>query len=137
MKSKKKASIKVSLFSLLTFILFTNASLAQTTCSLGNPVFVEDFGSGTNRLGPSLNQDPNTNVHPNFRPASLYSYIGSGSVGHDQYGIMKNPKDAAPGGASWNDSFSDHTGNQNGYLYYCDAKEDLKVFYAQKIDGLC
>ncbi|WP_242204325.1 T9SS type B sorting domain-containing protein [Aestuariivivens insulae] len=126
-----------SLINILVFLIFTQISNSQSTCSLGNPVFIENFGSGTNRLGPSLNQDPNTNVHPNYRPASLYTYVGSGSVSWDQYGIMKDPKDAAPGGAGWNDSFPDHTGNPNGYLYYCDAKEELKVFYAQKIDGLC
>ncbi len=109
----------------------------QTTCSLGDPVFIENFGSGSNRLGPSLNQNPNTNVHPDFRPADLYTYIGSGAVGQDQYGIMKNAKDASPDGAFWNDSFTDHTGNVDGYFYYCDAKEDLNVFYAQKIEGLC
>ncbi|WMI65635.1 T9SS type B sorting domain-containing protein [Aestuariibaculum sp. YM273] len=108
------------------------------TCSLGNPVFTENFGSGTARLGPSLNQDPNADVHPDFRPAQLYTYVGgNGTVGYDQYGLMKNPYDAAPGGAGWNDSFTDHTGNTNGYLYYCDAGTDLNVFYAQKIDGLC
>ena len=128
---------KIVINLIIIFIFFTQNAHTQTTCSLGDPVFVENFGSGTNRLGPSLNQDPNANVHPNYRPASLYTYVGSGSVGHDQYGIMKDPKDAAPGGAGWNDSFPDHTGNPNGYLYYCDAKEDLNVFYAQKIDGLC
>ncbi|WOD43931.1 T9SS type B sorting domain-containing protein [Hwangdonia lutea] len=118
------------------FTFFSNSIHAQTNCTFGVAVFKEDFGSGTARLGPSLNQDPN-NVHPNFRPADLYTYVGTGSVGQDQYGIMKTPKDAAPNGADWNDDFPDHTGNPNGYLYYCDAKEDLNVFYAQKIDGLC
>ncbi|GAA4306469.1 hypothetical protein GCM10023163_31590 [Aestuariibaculum suncheonense] len=108
------------------------------TCSLGNPVFTENFGSGSARLGPSLNQDSNADVHPDFRPAQLYTYVGgNGTVGYDQYGLMKNPYDAAPGGAGWNNSFTDHTGNPNGYLYYCDAGTDLNVFYAQKIDGLC
>ncbi|MBJ6369720.1 hypothetical protein, partial [Snuella sedimenti] len=128
---------KIIINSIIILFFFTQNSHTQTTCSLGDPVFVENFGSGTNRLGPSLNQDPNTNVHPNYRPAGLYTYVGTGSVSQDQYGIMKDPKDAAPGGAGWNDSFRDHTGNPNGYLYYCDAKEDLNVFYAQKIDGLC
>ncbi|MDO5977559.1 T9SS type B sorting domain-containing protein [Flavivirga spongiicola] len=128
------SKIFIVLFCLIAFI--STPSEAQV-CSLGDPVFIENFGNGTSRLGPSLNQDPINNVHPNFRPADLYTYVGTGSIGPDQYSIMKNPKDAAPGGASWNDSFSDHTGNFNGYLYYCDAKEDLNVFYAQKIDGLC
>ncbi|MFD1614339.1 T9SS type B sorting domain-containing protein [Gelatiniphilus marinus] len=131
--------IKLHTAATVLLILFTcacNLVVAQANCTFGNAVFTEDFGSGTNRLGPSLNQDPN-NVHPNFRPADLYTYVGTGSVGQDQYGIMKSPKDAAPNGADWNDDFPDHTGNTNGYLYYCDAKEDLNVFYAQKIDGLC
>lgn len=122
---------------LFCFLSFFIKGISQT-CSLGNPVFVENFGSGTARLGPSLNQNPNTDVHPDFRPAQLYSYVGgNGTVGYDQYGLMKNPYDAAPGGAWWNNSFTDHTGNPNGYLYYCDANQDLNVFYAQKIDGLC
>ncbi|MCH4551040.1 T9SS type B sorting domain-containing protein [Aestuariibaculum lutulentum] len=122
---------------LFCFLSFFIKGISQT-CSLGNPVFIEDFGSGTARLGPSLNQDPNTDVHPDFRPAQLYTYVGgNGTVGYDQYGLMKNPVDAAPGGAWWNNSFTDHTGNTNGYLYYCDAGTDLNVFYAQKIDGLC
>lgn len=112
-------------------------SFSQTSCSLGDPVFVEDFGSGSSRLGPSLNQDPNADVHPNFRPASLYDYVGLGSVLWNQYGLMKNPKDADPNGAFWNTSFTDHTGDTNGYFYYCDAQNELKVFYSQKIDGLC
>jgi len=114
---------------------------AQTSCSLGDPVFVENFGSGASRLGASLNQDPNNNVHPSFRPADLYTYVGTGGIGPNEYSIMKNVKDAAPGGASWNDDFPDHTSNSVdgglGYMYYCDASEELKVFYSQKITGLC
>ncbi|MBD0832062.1 T9SS type B sorting domain-containing protein [Aestuariibaculum sediminum] len=122
----------------ICFLSTSKKIYSQASCSLGNPVFTENFGSGVARLGPSLNQDPNADVHPNFRPAQLYTYIGgNGTVGYDQYGLMKNPYDAAPGGATWNNSFTDHTGNTNGYMYYCDAGTDLNVFYAQKIDGLC
>ncbi len=136
---KKKLKIRLYIVTICFITLFTffcNSIQSQTNCTFGVAVFEENFGSGTARLGPSLNQDPN-NVHPNFRPADLYTYVGTGNVGQDQYGIMKTPKDAAPNGADWNDDFPDHTGNTNGYLYYCDAKEDLNVFYAQKIDGLC
>lgn len=127
---------------LLCFFTALGNKIQAQICSFGDPVFIENFGYGNSRLGPSLNQDPNTNVHPNFRPADLYEYVGSGSVSWDQYSIIKNPRDAAPGGtATWNDDFPDHTpdniDNGNGYLYYCDALNDLKVFYAQKIDGLC
>lgn len=129
------------IMALCCFVILLNNSIEAQECSLGDPVFSENFGLGTSRLGSSLNQDPITNVHPNFRPADLYEYVGSGGVSWDQYSIMKNPKDAAPQGADWNDDFPDHTpdniDNGLGYMYYCDAFNDLKVFYAQKLEGLC
>lgn len=138
----KKVHFNRIIAAIAVIFSISNSNVYSQTCSLGNPVFVEDFGYGTNRLGPSLNLDPNTDVHPDFRPASLYNYVGSGTIGYDQYGLLKNPTYAAPnGGAFWNDSFRDHTaddvGGDLGYMYYCDAKEDLNVFYAQKITGLC
>lgn len=136
----KIISLRKFIYTGKTFViilLFFYKTLYSQSCSYGERVFIEDFGSGTSRLGPSLNQDPNLDVHPNFRPAIFYTHIGTGTIREDQYGIMKNPKDVAPGGASWTDSFSDHTGNSNGYLYYCDAKQVFNVFYAQKINGLC
>jgi hypothetical protein len=91
-------------------LMFCINIVAQSSYSLGNSIFEEDFGSGSTRLGPSLNQDRN-NVYPNFRPTDLYTYIETGSLGPDQYGIIKNGKDAVPSGADWNDDFHEHTDN--------------------------
>ena len=125
-------------------IIFVNYDLqAQTTCSLGDSVFVENFGSGNARLGPSLNQDPINDLHPNFRPANLYDYEGFSHIGFEEYGLIKTGQDAgaSPGDASFNDNFPDHTpdeiDNGLGYFYYGDAGEELNIFYAQKISGLC
>jgi hypothetical protein len=91
-------------------LMFCINIVAQSSCFLWNSIFEEDFGSGSSRLGPSLNQYSN-NVNPNFRPTDLYTYLETGSLGPDQYGIIKNGKDAVPGGADWNDHFRDHTDN--------------------------
>mgnify|MGYP003668835949 CR=1 FL=1 len=138
-----KIDLKIITSFVIIFFFSYSVAQAQTTCSLGDPVFVENFGSGSARLGPSLNQDPINNVHPNFRPANLYNYVGFGHVGQESYGLIKNGQDAgvSPGDASFNDIFPDHTPNEIdgglGYFYYGDAGDQLNMFFAQKISGLC
>jgi gliding motility-associated-like protein len=135
-------------FKNLTFLIIIIFSVnynvyAQTSCSLGDPVFVENFGSGSARLGPSLNQDPINNVYPNFRPAKLYKYEGFDHIGQEEYGLIKNGHDIgpSPSDSAFNDNFPDHTPDDvdggSGYFYYGDAGDELNMFFAQKISGLC
>ena len=141
-RPQKNKSPKVDLKIITSFIIilfcFNKMVQAQTTCSLGDPVFVENFGAGNARLGPSLNQDPINNVHPNFRPANLYTYEGFTHIGFEEYGLIKNGQDAgvSPGDASFNDNFPDHTPDEIdgglGYFYYGDAGEELNMFFCTK-----
>jgi gliding motility-associated-like protein len=85
----------------------------------GDPIFTEDFGSGTN-YGPALPTGTTT-----------YSFVGNSGPQDGQYSIGRNT-------FSYGWSLpSDHTGDTNGKALIVNASFTSGEFYKTTVNGLC
>ncbi|MCR8559354.1 gliding motility-associated C-terminal domain-containing protein [Mucilaginibacter sp. BJC16-A38] len=110
----------IKLFLLAACLCFFKQSHGQTqecTGSLGDPVFKEDFGSGTNP-GPALGS-----------AVTNYPYVGSDCPNDGNYTIINRTSGCFSG---WR-TMTDHTGNPNGYFMLINASSQPGLFYTQAV----
>jgi gliding motility-associated-like protein len=105
-----------------------DAQTQTQTCngSLGDPVFTQNFGSGSNP-GPQLqgaytNMTYTTNNCPDDGFYTIANSISGSGNCHQQ---------------SWHNVISDHTGNPNGYMMIVNASATPSVFFTQTAPVLC
>jgi gliding motility-associated-like protein len=111
--------------SCLFFLLFGELVCHGQTCkgSLGDPIFTETFGAGTNP-GPALPTSVTT-----------YNYNPSGCPNDGDYSILNSISPSCH--SSWHALPHDHTGNPNGYMMLVNASYGPGVFYTQHAPVLC
>ena len=118
---KSLLDLKVLLF--LCFSLLTGKAIAQLGFCQGNsgdPIFVEDFGTGTD-YGPSLALGTTT-----------YTFVGSNNPQDGEYTIGSNTF-----AFGWNLP-NDHTPNDiDGKALIINASFTAGEFYSTSINGLC
>lgn len=91
--------------------------------NLGNPVFLEDFGSGAALYGPPL-------------PPGVTNY--SYQTGNPPNGTYVISRSSNPSGVNLgyvNDG--DHTGNPNGYMMVVNSDYPASEVYRKHVTGLC
>ena len=119
---------------LLTFLLLllagTTAIMAQNcTGSLGDPAFIQTFGSGTAQVSQQQLGTSITNMTYQFSTAC---------PSDGQYQIANKVNGSNTCNAStWHTVLQDHTGNPGGYFMLINAATDANIFYTQTVTGLC
>jgi gliding motility-associated-like protein len=101
-------------------ILTLKAQLCKGT--LGAPIFIETFGSGTGP-GPALPAGSTT-----------YSYVSGWPV--DGNYTIANTSNPAPQNPHWYTG-KDHTGDPNGYMFVVNASYAPGEFFRYTVSGLC
>jgi gliding motility-associated-like protein len=116
--------MKRYLFSSILLIFFHSFSTKAQLCNgtLGDPIFMETFGSGTGP-GPALPSGTTT-----------YNYT-TGWPTDGQYTIA-NTSNPLPGNPHWYTG-SDHTGNKDGYMFIVNASYAPGEFFRYTVSGLC
>lgn len=109
--------IKFFLFTVL--FCFNLHGYAQQECSgsLGDPVFKQDFGSGSNPGAPLGTSVTN------------YSYTNIDCPNDGSYTIINRTSGCF---SSWR-TMTDHTGNANGYFMLVNASSQPGLFYTQAV----
>jgi len=105
-------------------ILITSNNLYAQLCtgSLGDPIVNITFGAG---------QNPG---QPIKAAATGYQYVSTDCPNDGFYTIRNNTSDCFSG--TWQ-SFSDHTGNANGYFMLVNASIAPSAFYVDTVHNLC
>ncbi|WP_162842682.1 gliding motility-associated C-terminal domain-containing protein [Mucilaginibacter pineti] len=91
---------------------------------VGDPIFKEDFGSGTAQIGPEISD-------PNFY--TTYTYVPT-TPQDGSYTIANSTSGMYTG--AWLVT-GDHTGNPGGYMMVAGANGSPDVFYKRTVTGLC
>jgi len=109
----------------LLFSFYAKAQLCSGT--LGAPIFVENFGSGTALYGPAL-------------PAGVtgYPYV-TGNPPNGSYVISgtSDPSGATSFAGDYIICPTDHTGNLNGYMMVINSDYAASEVYRRHVTGLC
>jgi gliding motility-associated-like protein len=113
----------LNLFLTVIILLITIKAKAQTCSgSLGDPIILQTFGSGSNP-GPQL-------------PAGVTNFIyTANSCAEDGYYTILNSSGGCH--SDWHDVVHDHTGDPNGYFMLINASFEPSVFFTQTANGLC
>lgn len=91
--------------------------------TLGAPVFLEDFGSGTSLYGSAL-------------PTGVTNYIyQTGPPPNGTYVISSSSNPSGVNAGYVNDN--DHTGNTNGYMMVINSDYPASEVYRKHVTGLC
>lgn len=112
-----------SCFLLIVFYLITLTAL-HVQAQAGDPIFTEDFGSGTAQIGPEI-------TDPDF--FTTYTYMAT-TPGDGFYTIASSTQGMYTG--AWQ-VITDHTGNPGGYMMVAGANGSPDVFYKRVVKGLC
>jgi len=96
---------------------------AQQCTSFGDPVVNITFGSGANP-GPSLRA-----------ATTAYTYYGTDCPGDGYYTVTNSTQGCFS--STWHRTYSDHTGNANGYFMLINASYTPSDFYLDTVKGLC
>lgn len=97
----------------------------NTQAQEGNPVLIEDFGSGASQIGPKISdQDFST----------TYSYVPY-QPSEGTYTIASSTSGMYP--QSWLQTGNHTPGNANGYMMIVDATNTIDEFYKRVVKTLC
>ncbi|MDB5147788.1 MAG: hypothetical protein JWQ57_1808 [Mucilaginibacter sp.] len=91
----------------------------------GEPVLIEDFGSGTAQIGPKISDG-------DF--STTYNYIPS-QPGEGSYAIANSTVGMYP--ESWLQTGNHTPGQPNGYMMIVDATNTIDEFYKRTVKTLC
>lgn len=119
----KKINVLVFFAVLISTVNFNLTYSQICSGTLGAPVFLEDFGSGSALYGPAL-------------PPGVTNYIyQTGPPPNGTYVISSNSN---PSGINLGYvSDSDHTGNLNGYMMVINSDYPATEVYRKHVTGLC
>ncbi|UKT64844.1 T9SS type B sorting domain-containing protein [Pedobacter mucosus] len=115
---------KVVIIILLFFV--PSSLLAQDMCNgtLGNPIYNNDFGSGSSKYGPALNNGTGD-----------YSYVTHGPF-DGEYTIANGTFDMFNYVGGWH-QIPDHGPGDDGYMLIVSAAPNPSDFFKENITGLC
>jgi gliding motility-associated-like protein len=111
-------------FRLWVILCLTIFTAFNVQAQVGDPIFKEDFSSGTAQIGPALN-DPNFFTTYTYMPATPED--GSYTIANSTSGMYTG---------AWLVT-GDHTGNPGGYMMVAGANGTPDVFYKRTVTGLC
>lgn len=92
--------------------------------TLGAPVFLEDFGSGTSLYGPAL-------------PPGVTNYIYQQGVPNNGTYVIAGSSNPSGTNAGYVNDNNDHTGNTNGYMMVVNSDYPAAEVYRKHLTGLC
>lgn len=122
--SKLNLCMRRFLYPFLFFVFVYHSTTKAQLCkgTLGDPIFIETFGSGTGP-GPAL-------------PAGVTTYSYTTNWPVDGLYTIANTSNPLPGNPHWYTS-KDHTGDPNGYMFVVNASYAPGEFYRYTVTGLC
>lgn len=119
----------------------TDCGGSSSCAASTNPIFTENFGSGTQGFSPSVfsNSPGYTQVFTTPTPSqqSLYDdqFALINTITPGTFGVPGG-SGLPPGSTIWHTG-TDHTGNTNGYSYVVNGSENVGEFYRKTIPNLC
>lgn len=94
--------------------------------SLGDPVIIETFGSGSNPGAPLPSTVTNYTYTSDLCPGDGFYTIANASYLNSSSGCFTN---------TWHLLTNDHTGNTNGFMMVVNAANSAGLFYTQRADA--
>ncbi|AYL94922.1 gliding motility-associated C-terminal domain-containing protein [Mucilaginibacter celer] len=111
-------------FTLTAIVCLLSAFALRLQAQEGEPVFIEDFGSGTTQIGPQIGDK---DFSTTYKYVPFQPFEGAYTIANSTAG-MYTP--------SWLQT-GDHTSGKNGYMMIVDATEKSDEFYKRTVKTLC